>query len=576
MPSGLLSNIEVEFDVVARMRDGTRLRANVYRPGGDGPWPVLLSRLPYGKDLGGVLGVLDPVQAARRGYLVVVQDTRGRFRSEGDWEPFVREPEDGFDTIAWAAGLPGSDGQVGTFGWSYFGFTQWSAATLRPPALRVMVPFITWVDPLNGLLFRGGALELGTMGSWHLAQGFDVLVRRHATDAAALGAAVDALGDELDTLGDKGYASLPLAEFAPVRRHPLPPAFFDPIERPVDRSVLAPLWIARAFDQVNVPSFNIGGWYDIFLADTMTAYLAMRERGVPSRLLIGPWAHATHQNPVGQTNFGVGAVPGFVDRRTDLGSLQLRWFDHWLKGIDSGMLREPPITLFVMGENRWRNETDWPLARAIPTPFYLRSDGGLTTDAPASDEAPDQFVYDPSRPVPTLGGATLLTPDFPPGPFDQRPIEARPDVLVFRGEPLATDVEVTGPVSVVLWAASSARDTDFVARLVDVAPDGTSINLTDGIVRARYRGAGRGHAPSLIEADRAYEYAIDLWATSNLFRAGHRIGVDVTSSSFPRWDRNPNTGHGFGADADLRPARQTILHDAEHPSRVVLPLIPRS
>jgi uncharacterized protein len=575
MPPGLLSSINVEFDVAASMRDGTRLRANVYRPDGDGPWPVLLSRLPYGKDLGAGAAFLDPEQAARRGYLVVLQDTRGRFRSEGDWEPFVHEPEDGFDTIAWAAGLPGSDGQVGTFGASYLGFTQWSAATLQPPALRAMVPLITWADPLNGLMFRGGALELGLMASWNLAQGFDVLVRRHAPDLVALGAAVAALGDELDVLGDEGYASLPLAEFGPVRRHPVPPAFFDLIERPLDRSLLAPLWIARAFDQVRVPSFNIGGWYDIFLSDTIASYLAMRQRGVPSQLLIGPWAHGSRQNPVGQTNFGVGAVPGFVDRRTDLGSLQIRWFDHWLKGIDSGMLGEPPITLFVMGENRWRSETDWPLARALPTPFHLRAGGRLTTEAPAADEAPDQYVYDPARPVPTLGGASLLTPDFPPGPFDQRPIEARPDVLVFRGETLATDVEVTGPVSVVLWAASSAPDTDFVARLVDVAPDGTSINLTDGIVRARYRAAERGEAPTLIEADRPYAYVLDLWATSNLFRAGHRIGVDVTSSSFPRWDRNPNTGHRFGADAELQAARQTILHDAEHPSRIVLPLVPR-
>jgi putative CocE/NonD family hydrolase len=575
MAPALLSNIGIEFDVAASMRDGTRLRANIYRPSGAGPWPVLLSRLPYGKDLGGVVGVLDPVQAARRGYLVVVQDTRGRFRSEGDWEPFVREPEDGFDTIAWAAGLRGSDGQVGMFGWSYFGFTQWSAATLRPPALRAIAPFITWVDPLNGLLFRGGALELGVMGNWHLAQGFDVLVRRHATDPVALSAAVAALGDELDMLGNEGYASLPLAEFAPIRRHPLPPAFFELIERPADRSVLAPFWIARDFDQVTVPSFNIGGWYDIFLADTIAGYLAMRERGVPSRLLIGPWAHATRQNPLGQTNFGVGSMPGFIDRHTDIGSLQLRWFDHWLKGLDTGMLSEPPITLFVMGENRWRSETDWPLARAVPTPFYLRAGGRLATEAPGSDEAADQYVYDPSQPVPTLGGASLLTPDFPPGPFDQRSVEARPDVLMFRSEPLTRDVEVTGPIGVVLWAASSARDTDFVARLVDVAADGTSINLTDGIVRARYRDAHRGEAPTLIEADRPYEYAIDLWATSNLFRAGHRIGVDVTSSSFPRWDRNPNTGHPFGADADLQPARQTIRHDAGHPSRIVLPLVPR-
>jgi putative CocE/NonD family hydrolase len=226
-----------------------------------------------------------------------------------------------------------------------------------------------------------------------------------------------------------------------------------------------------------------------------------------------------------------------------------------------------------MGVNRWRDEQEWPLARAVETAFYLRANGGLSPEAPG-EEAPDRYDYDPADPVPTVGGATLMTPEYPAGPFDQRAIAARPDVLLFTTPPLARDTEVTGPVRVWLWAVSSAPDTDFVARLVDIGPGGRSLNLTDGIVRARYRNADKGEVASLIEPGRAYEYELDLWATSNVFRAGHRIGLQVTSSSFPRWDRNPNTGHAFGADAELRVAHQEILHDSAYPSRVVLPLVP--
>ena len=256
----------------------------------------------------------------------------------------------------------------------------------------------------------------------------------------------------------------------------------------------------------------------------------------------------------------------------DARSLQLRWFDHWLKEIDTGMLAEPPVRLFVIGANVWRDEDEWPLARAVDTPWYLRAGGGLSPEPPG-DEQPDRYAYDPADPVPTRGGATLLAPEYPAGPVDQRPLAAGPDVLVYASAPLECDIEVTGPITCHLWAITSVTDTDFVARLVDVAPDGRSLNLADGIVRARYRGFAYGEAPSPIEPGRPYAYAIDLWATSNVFKAGHRIGLHVTSSSFPRWDRNPNTGHAFGADAELRVARQEILHDRAHPSHVVLPTV---
>jgi putative CocE/NonD family hydrolase len=554
------ASIVVDFDVPVPMRDGTRLRANVFRPA-EGHWPVLLTRLPYGKDLPGAAGVLDPAQAARRGYAVVVQDTRGRFQSEGVWRAFENEAQDGYDTVQWAAEQSFADGQVGMFGASYFGFTQWSAATQQPPALKAMVPFITWSDPLNGLAFRGGAMELGTTANWGLMMGLDQLVRKHRQDPRALGAAVVGLCREIDELGRTGYAALPLAEFAPLRRQAIAPQFFSWMAGQNDARHLDAVAIKGKHPTVDAPTLNVGGWYDIFLADTIANFQEMRRLGRPTKLMIGPWTHIGGRNPVGELNFGFGAQLGFINLREDFGRLQLRWFDHWLKGIDTGMLNEPPISLFVMGANVWRTEQEWPLARAVATPYYLRAGGVLSPTRPAGDEAPDRFVYDPTNPVPTRGGSTLMSPEFPAGPMDQREIEARPDVLTFTTEPLQVDTEVTGPLLVKLWACSSAPETDFVARLVDVHPDGRAYNLADGIIRQR------------LEPNQPTEVTVDLWATSNVFKAGHRIQVDVTSSSFPRWDRNPNTGHPFGADDVLRTAQQTILHDTEHASHIVLPLV---
>jgi putative CocE/NonD family hydrolase len=562
----------VDLDVPVPMRDGITLRANVYRPP-EGRWPVLLTRLPYGKDLP-LGGFLDPVQAARRGYAVVVQDTRGRFTSEGDWNAFEGEGVDGADTVAWAADQPYSDGQVGMYGASYFGFTQWSAALEQPSALKAISPAITWCDPLNGFAFRGGAIELGLQAHWGLQMGFDVLVKQHRANPQALGAAIVALARELDGLSPAGYASLPLVEFGPLRRQPMLPRFFDQLRRPMDRASLDSVTIAGKHNRVQVPSLNVGGWFDIFLSDTLANFSAMRQLGRPTKLLIGPWTHTDNATPVGELNFGFGSQLSFIGLQTDFARLQLRWFDHWLKNLDTGMLAEPPIRLFVMGANVWRDEQEWPLARAVPTPFYLRADGALSTSLPAS-EAPDRYTYDPADPVPTRGGAVLIAREFRGGPLDQRPIEARPDVLTYTTPVLDHDVEVTGPVRVELWACSSAPDTDFVARLVDVYPDGRAYNLTDGILRARYRAASTA-GESLLEPNTPYHFSIDLWATSNVFKAGHRIRLQVTSSNFPRWDRNPNTGHPIGTDGpkDLRTAVQTILHDVEHPSHVMLSVVP--
>ena len=570
----LLQNITVELDVPMQTRDGVTLRANVYRPAGDGRWPVLLMRLPYGKDfmLGGAL--LDPVQAARRGYVVIVQDTRGCGTSEGVWYPVAHEGQDGVDTVEWAARLPYSDGQVGMYGASYFGFTQWAAAINKPAALKALVPFETWRDPFHGQSARGGATELGIGASWHLGMGLNVLMRRYAGDPMALAQALGEFAQEMDRLGTAGYWSLPLNDFAPLRRQDVAPAFFETNGTPmngISESVRA-ADIAAGQLGLQIPTYNIGGWYDIFLGDTIANYLTMRRQGAPAKLLIGPWSHSELGGRVGERNFGYAAQSGFINLQTDLLGLQLRWFDHWLKGIDTGLLAEAPVKIFVMGINTWRDEAEWPLARARNVPYYLHEGGRLSPELPW-DEAPDVYMYDPEDPVPTRGGATLMTPEYPAGPYDQRSIEARPDVLVFTSDVLGEDLEVTGPIEVHLWAISSAPDTDFVARLTDVFPDDSSICLTDGIVRARYRNFAQGEVPSLLQPGQPYHFVIDLWATSNVFLAGHRIRLQITSSNFPRWDRNQNTGHPIGADAEMAVAWQTILHDVEHASCVVLPVV---
>jgi putative CocE/NonD family hydrolase len=581
--------ITVEFDVPVTMRDGVTLRANIYRPVGEGRWPVLLTRLPYGKDFPLGSSALDPAQAARRGYVVIVQDTRGRFTSEGEWAPFRFEAEDGYDTVEWAAQLPYSDGNVGMYGASYFGFTQWSAATQRPPSLKAMIPYITWNDPLNGVLFRGGALELGVMASWQLMMGMDELARRYRNDAdpRRLGEALYKLVQDFDALGTQGYWSLPLKDFAPIKRNNVAASFFDTIEHAMDRQYSDFMTIRGKHERVTVPTFNIGGWYDIFLKDTIDNFNIMRHHGPTpaarqSKLLIGPWTHGNGTNPIGDMNFGFASTLALIDLQIDFMSLQLRWFSQFLKGQETGILSEAPIKLFVMGANMWRDEQEWPLTRAVETRYYLHSQGhantlngdGLLSTRVPENESPDQYDYDPANPVMTRGGALLMTPEFPAGPRDQTPTESRTDVLVYSTPVLEQDIEVTGPITVHLWAVSSAPDTDFVARLVDVHPNGYVQNLTDGIIRARYRNFGHGEAPSLIEPGKAYEYEIDLWATSNLFKKGHRIRLDITSSNFPRWDRNPNTGHAFGEDSELVIAHQTILHDAEHPSYITLPIVP--
>lgn len=555
-----MTEIQIEFDVPAEMRDGTVLRADVYRPGGSGPWPVLLSRLPYGKQLPLLAAVLDPLAAARRGFMVVIQDTRGRFASEGKWEPWTHEENDGYDTVRWAAALPGANGSVGMIGASYFGNTQWMAALSKPPELKAIAPMVTWSDPDDGLWTRGGAIELGITAPWSLMMGADALMRRHSTDPATLGASLGRLVQDLDGLADGGYGQLPAGRFPAFVRHDLP-------ELGYERSRREPEWaracrVAGRHDEVDLPTFQVGGWYDIFAQGTLDNFTAMRRAGRSATLVMGPWSHTNQQHVIGDVNFGFGANSAFMGSRGPLHGLQLDWYQ---RTIGDGEVLEPDtgrVLLFVMGVNQWREETEWPLSRAVDTDFHLRADGRLTQEPPAVAEQAEEFTYDPMDPVPTTGGALLMTDEFRPGPLDQRDVEAREDVLVFTTEPLAEDVEVTGRVKAVLFVATDGPSTDWVARLCDVDENGVSRNVADGIVRVRAATPGE-----------AAEHVVDLWSTSVVFRAGHRIRVQVTSSNFPRWDRNLNTGEPEESATTTRVAHQQVFHDPARPSRIVLPVV---
>jgi putative CocE/NonD family hydrolase len=531
---------------------------------------VLITRVPYGKDspptTGFHLNMLDPMAAARRGYIVVVQDVRGTFASDGRFEPFLHEYADGSDTVTWAASLPGSTGQVGLYGCSYFGHTTLAAAVDDDGPVRALIPRMRCADALNGMYFRQGAFELTMQVSWYLTMSIGAAERRYADDPDRFDEVLRELVVSIDALGDGGYAHRPLDRFAPLLGKPLADSFFMPLEHPMDAGTLDFLDISRRMDRITAPALHVGGWYDIFYQQTLDDFVAMRGRGLPTRLVMGPSFHNdVTVDPIGERVFGVASQDVSHDLTDTMCDLQLRWMDRWLKGRgDDG---EPAVKVFVMGENRWRSFEEWP-PPADDAAWFLQPGGGLSTAVPPESD-PDGYVYDPDDPVPTLGGAIMSDPAHPAGVFDQRPVEARSDVLTYTSDVLSEDVEVVGRITVHLWAETSAVDTDFVVRLCDVQPDGRSLNLADGIVRALYRD---GAQPVPVEPGRPYEYVVDLWSTANVFRTGHRIRIDVTSSNFPRWDANPNTGTPFSS-ADCVPARQRIRHDPAHPSRVLLPVL---
>ncbi|MCL4289408.1 MAG: CocE/NonD family hydrolase [Thermoleophilia bacterium] len=558
-----LPSVTVERDVPCRMRDGVTLYADVYRPAEGGPHPVLLISHPYDKLAAeSNFGFSHPAWYARHGYVVVAQDTRGRYTSEGTFYPFRHEADDMSTTIAWAAGLEGAGGRVATYGFSYPGLNQLLAAQRRPPGLVTISPSFTAGHVYEEWFYRQGAFALAFASSWATFLALDTASRR-GDDAAMAG-----LGAAL--AGIHGwYWALPLAAFPPLAGGDAP-YYFDWLAHPTHDDFWAPYDVD--FDAVEVPAIHIGGWWDVFLSGTVNNFVELERRGrAPQKLVIGPWYHMPWR-PLGGAGEDVGT--NVVD------DWQLRWYDHVLKGRDTGVL-DSPVTVYVLGAG-WRDLDAWPPSASRPADWFFHSDGraiasygdGTLSPEPPGDEPPDLYVYDPGIPVVSSGGHSCCDQALVPmGPADQSAAEGSKLVLCYTSAPLAADLELVGDPFVTLFAASSCVDTDFTARLCVVDAAGRSTNLQEGIVRASHRDPGA--APSPIRPDEVYEYRIALGPVGVRVPAGHRLRVTVSSSDFPQWDRNLNTGGPFGQEGPsaAKAATQVVLHDRSHPSRVTLPIV---
>jgi putative CocE/NonD family hydrolase len=554
-----------ERDVAVPMRDGVVLRANVFRPDHGGPYPVLVLRTPYGKPNGGM------DRYVKAGYIVVTQDARGRYASDGQWESFVRfethDAEDGYDTVEWAAKkLPGSNGKVGTFGASYNAFLQWRLAALRPPSLVAMAA--SSIPARYTDLEGPGTIRPGRRMHWwvtSMAPNMRLRAARAGTNSKAEMRKRWNDGESKKWLYHLPWLDLPqeaCEDETDAVRHWLRNPHTDPWK------------LHEGVTSIQVPNLNFVGWCDhcngnMLLDKTVMSEAATAEARNGSRTVVGPWAHSKNRR-YGNIDFGAQAT-------VDVTGLQIRWFDYWLKGKKNGVAETSPWRIFVMGDNRWRDESEWPLRRAQTKTLFISSDGGANTPAgdgrllwkkPAT-AGEDQFTYDPQDPVPSLHGPGLQV-----RPTDQRPLADRKDILTYQTEPLTERLEVTGNATVELFASSSAPDTDFFARLIDVAPNGLARDIALGMIRAQYRHGL--NEPSWIQPGEVVKYTIELDPTSNAFLPGHRIRLDITSSDFPNYDRNHNTSADQNADSQLEVARQTVHLGGEHATRVILPCVPNS
>jgi putative CocE/NonD family hydrolase len=562
-------DVMVEHGVKATMRDGVVLRADIYRPKEAGRYPVLLQRTPYNKANGVDFGM----RAAAAGYVAIVQDVRGRFTSEGEWYPFKWESQDGFDTVEWAAALPYSNGKVGMWGGSYVGATQMLTAMAHPPHLAGILPVVTASNYHSNWTYQGGAFEQWFNESWTSGLAQDTLSRKIQAETNAM----------------DGAWKLPLTSY-PLFNAPggvaqldsaqgLAPYFLDWLAHPSYDEYWKRWSIEDHYADIQVPALHVAAWYDIFQGGSLRNYEGLKEHAGNEaarngqRLLVIIGGHAGGGRQIGEVDFGPAAD-------FDETQVTLDWYEFLLKGVQNEFAKHP-VRIFVMGANEWRDEDEWPLRRAKAVNYFLgsskganslRGDGVLQTGAGGSGRDSDEFVYDPANPVPTTGGPLCCdATHLPPGPRDQRAVEARDDVLVYSTPALEHDVEVSGQVTLTFWAKSSAVDTDFTAKLLDIWPNGFAQNLTDGIVRARYRDSQE--KPELLNPQEIYKLSLDLWSTSNVFKKGHKIRLEVSSSNFPRFDRNLNTGESGQFGTRMVKATNTVLHDAEHTSVLVLPQV---
>ena len=553
-------DVTIENNVSMKTRDGVTLQADVYRPKAEGKFPVILERTPYDKHMGVGFGL----KAAARGYVYIIQDVRGRYTSEGDWYPHKFESRDGYDTVEWAAALPYSSGKVGMVGGSYVGATQMLTAIAAPPHLVGILPFVTAANYHEQWVYQGGAFAQSLNQLWTTALTIDTLGRRVGKDSVPLA----------------GDMALPLNDYpvvVPGVSAGLADYYRDWIAHPRYDDYWKETAIDEHFSQIKVPALHVGAWYDFFQDGTLRNYLGIKAHGGTEaarngqRLVMIVGGHAGAGPKIGDIDFGKDSVFDTTD-------LAFRWYDYLIKGIDNGMGSAKPVKIFVMGKNVWREEDSWPPARAQQTRYYLHSgakandlsgDGTLSTTPPAA-EAADKYVYDPADPVPSRGGPFPLHGS--PGAVDQRAVENREDVLVYTTPAFQHDTEVTGPVSVDFYVSSSAVDTDFTGKLVDVWPNGYAQNLEDGILRARYRHSMEKE--ELMNPGETYKITIDLWSTSNVFLTGHKLRLEISSSNFPRFDRNLNTGEQPESSKRMVKATNVIYHDHNRPSALIVPVIP--
>ena len=563
--------IAIERNVVMKTRDGVTLRADIYRPGGEGSFPVLLQRTPYNKQNAAEFARM----AVAHGFMVVVQDVRGRYESDGEWYPFKHEIDDGYDTVEWAAALPHSDGKVGMFGGSYVGATQMLAAISHPPHLAGICPVVTASNYHENWTYQGGAFEQWFNESWTSGLAQDTVNRAVKAGSDAM------LGSKALPLKKYPLYSMQLDSDPASWTARFAPYFLDWLDHPLYDDYWKQWAIEEQYASIQVPALTVAAWYDLFQGGSLRNYVGLKagagneKARAGQRLLIAIGGHSGWARKVGDVDFGPDAV-------FDENGTTLAWYEYLFLGKQNEFATEKRVKLFVMGENKWRYEDDWPLKHAMETKYFLQSsgksnsaggDGSLSTSAAGSGGA-DRYTYDPANPVPTIGGPLCCDPaHLATGPRDQAELEKRSDVLVYSTEALAADTEVTGPVRLDLFAKASTVDTDFTAKLVDVWPNGFAQNLTEGILRARFRNGTTKAEP--LEPGKIYEYKIDLWSTSNVFLKGHKIRLEISSSNFPRFDRNLNTGKDAGTSADFVKSDITVLHDSAHPSAVVLPVVPR-
>jgi uncharacterized protein len=574
--------VVVERNVAVPMRDGTVLRADVWRQPDAGRTPVLLQRSPYGKspsEISIVHAGIDPLRAVEQGYAVVFQDTRGRFGCGGDFEPFVHEADDGEDTLAWLADQTFSNGRAGMYGGSYFAATQLLAAARRPPSLAAIAPVVTASEYYDGWTYQGGAFQLGFVQYWTLlGLAPDVVDRLPDGPRSHYGEILACL------LADPwaAYRRLPLDDLGGLEQ--ILPFYRDWLEHDTRDAWWRETAPNERYADIAVPALHVGGWYDIFVAGTVENFARLHREAATDdaraaqRLVVGPWSHGNYGDTVGGLQYGIDAVWGAGDTT----AFHLAWFDEHLRGGPAADL--PPVQVFLMGANRWLAEDGWPVPGVAEERWYLHGGGAARTAAgdgtldlrpPDGDQPADEYIYDPRDPVPTCGGATFI-PGYPvgfrTGAHDQREVEQRQDVLVYSSEPLGEPLDVIGSVEATLHVATSAVDTDFTAKLVDVHPDGRAYIICDGILALRHRG-GLDHAEPAAP-DEPYEIRIALGPTANRFGAGHRVRLEVSSSNFPRFARNPNDGTRptRARESNLTTARQRVFHDRARPSSLSLPV----